>query len=191
MGRRARKWPGLSATHCRTSTSRNLLHLDIVQGARSCWSTAAMLCLTAFHPQVAGLCRQEPAKTRGASFALETRVQGSHIPDTLSLSDGSHDRHPYGDLGRRAEGFRLVRESGIKTDMEDASMSEPDLSVPGVEGVYALGDFANIHGKHGHPLPQLASVAEQSGKWCARNILADLGGKPRTPSPISTRASWR
>jgi len=28
-------------------------------------------------------------------------------------------------------------------------------------------------------LPQLASVAEQSGKWCARNILLDMAGKPR------------
>jgi len=51
--------------------------------------------------------------------------------------------------------------------------------VPGLTRVYALGDFANIAGKDGKPLPQLASVAEQSGKWCARNILLDIEGKPR------------
>jgi NADH dehydrogenase len=55
----------------------------------------------------------------------------------------------------------------------------PDLSVPGLTGVYALGDFANILGKDGKPLPQLASVAQQSGKWCAKNILLDVAGKPR------------
>jgi NADH dehydrogenase len=51
--------------------------------------------------------------------------------------------------------------------------------VPGLEGVYVLGDFANITGKDGKPLPQLASVAEQSGKCCAKNILLEIAGKPR------------
>ena len=55
----------------------------------------------------------------------------------------------------------------------------PDLSVPGLTGVFALGDFANILGKDGQPLPQLASVAQQSGHWCAKNILLDVAGKPR------------
>jgi NADH dehydrogenase len=55
----------------------------------------------------------------------------------------------------------------------------PDLSVPGLTGVYALGDFANILGNDGKPLPQLASVAQQSGHWCAKNILLDVAGKPR------------
>ena len=36
-------------------------------------------------------------------------------------------------------------------------------------------------GKDGSPLPQLASVAEQSGKWCAKNILLDSAGKPGAP----------
>jgi NADH dehydrogenase len=58
---------------------------------------------------------------------------------------------------------------------------EADLTVPGLTGVYALGDFANIADKDGRPLPQLASVAEQSGKWSARNILLDIEGKPRDP----------
>jgi NADH dehydrogenase len=51
----------------------------------------------------------------------------------------------------------------------------------GFEGVYALGDFANISGQDGKPLAQLASVAEQSGRWCARNILSDITGRARSP----------
>jgi NADH dehydrogenase len=57
---------------------------------------------------------------------------------------------------------------------------QPDLTVPGYPEVYALGDYANISGKEGDTLPQLASVAEQAGKWCAQNIIADIEGKPRT-----------
>ena len=58
---------------------------------------------------------------------------------------------------------------------------QPDFSVRDFPGVYALGDFANIAGADGKALPQLASVAEQSGKWCAKNILLDIAGKPGTP----------
>ena len=54
---------------------------------------------------------------------------------------------------------------------------QPDLSVKDFPSVYALGDFANIVGKDGKPLPQLASVAEQSGKWCAKNIAAVVAGE--------------
>jgi NADH dehydrogenase len=58
---------------------------------------------------------------------------------------------------------------------------QPDLTVQGFPGVYALGDFANISGDDSKALPQLASVAEQSGKWCAKNIAADIVGEPGKP----------
>jgi NADH:ubiquinone reductase (H+-translocating) len=58
---------------------------------------------------------------------------------------------------------------------------QPDFGVKGFPGVYALGDFANIVGTDGKPLPQLASVAEQSGKWCAKNIAAAIAGEPAKP----------
>jgi NADH:ubiquinone reductase (H+-translocating) len=54
-----------------------------------------------------------------------------------------------------------------------------DLTVAGAPGVYALGDMANIPGADGNALPQLGSVALQSGRWAADNILADFTGKPR------------
>ena len=56
----------------------------------------------------------------------------------------------------------------------------PDLTVEGRPGVYAIGDVANIPGRDG-TLPQLGSVAMQSGVWAAENLLADLDGRPRTP----------
>jgi NADH dehydrogenase len=58
---------------------------------------------------------------------------------------------------------------------------QPDFSVKGFPGFYALGDFANIAGANGKPLPQLASVAEQSGKRCAKNIAAAIAGEPGEP----------
>jgi NADH:ubiquinone reductase (H+-translocating) len=57
----------------------------------------------------------------------------------------------------------------------------PDLTVEGFPGVYALGDFANVPSPEGQSLPQLGSVALQSGGWAAKNILADIAGETRTP----------
>jgi NADH:ubiquinone reductase (H+-translocating) len=70
---------------------------------------------------------------------------------------------------------------GIQTGEGGRIDVQPDLTVPGFPRVYALGDFANINGDDGNPLPQLASVAEQSGKWCAKNILTDIAEAPRRP----------
>jgi NADH dehydrogenase len=47
--------------------------------------------------------------------------------------------------------------------------------------VFAIGDVANIPGPDGRALPQLGSVAQQSGKWAARNILAQQAGEPLKP----------
>jgi NADH:ubiquinone reductase (H+-translocating) len=55
----------------------------------------------------------------------------------------------------------------------------PDLTLPGSDGVYAVGDIANIPGSDKQPLPQLGSVALQSGTAAAKNILAEFEGSPR------------
>jgi NADH:ubiquinone reductase (H+-translocating) len=54
-----------------------------------------------------------------------------------------------------------------------------NLTLPGSGGVYVVGDIANIPGPDKQPLPQLGSVALQSGQAAAKNILAEFEGKPR------------
>jgi NADH:ubiquinone reductase (H+-translocating) len=59
---------------------------------------------------------------------------------------------------------------------------QPDLTLPDHDGVYVIGDIANIpSGADGETLPQLGSVALQSGHWAADNIRADFAGKERKP----------
>ncbi|GAA1560390.1 NAD(P)/FAD-dependent oxidoreductase [Dactylosporangium maewongense] len=55
----------------------------------------------------------------------------------------------------------------------------PDLSVPGHPNVFAVGDVANIPHGDERALPQLGSVAQQSGAWAAKNIIGDIGGTGR------------
>jgi NADH:ubiquinone reductase (H+-translocating) len=58
---------------------------------------------------------------------------------------------------------------------------QPDFTIAGFPRVYALGDFANIAGKDGNPLPQLASVALEAGKYCAKHIAARIAGEQPKP----------
>jgi NADH dehydrogenase len=59
--------------------------------------------------------------------------------------------------------------------------AEPDLTLAGHSDVYVVGDVANIRDTEGNWLPQLGSVALQSGTWAAKNILAGFEGKERPP----------
>lgn len=51
---------------------------------------------------------------------------------------------------------------------------EPDLSVDGLEGVYAIGDTALALGENGEALPALAQVAKQQGTFLGKALKANL-----------------
>ncbi len=68
----------------------------------------------------------------------------------------------------------MPRVAGGRVDVQS------DLTLAGSPGVYVVGDIANIPGPDETSLPQLGSVALQSGAWAAENILADFEGKQRT-----------
>ena len=115
---------------------------------------------------------------RGVQIRLRTTVTevGS---EHVTLSDGTRIPTHTVIWAGGLQASSVSKSLGIKLGHGGRIDVQPDLTVPGQTGVYALGDFANIAGKDGRPLPQLASVAEQSGKWCAQNIVRDLEGKPR------------
>jgi NADH:ubiquinone reductase (H+-translocating) len=74
---------------------------------------------------------------------------------------------------------QLASDGGLAPGRGGRIDVEPDLTATGHPGVYAVGDIANIAGADGRALPQLGSVALQSGKTAAENILADFDGRPR------------
>jgi len=75
----------------------------------------------------------------------------------------------------------LIANSGLTQGRGGRVDVNPDLTAPDVDGVYVLGDAANITDSTGAKLPQLGSVAQQAGKWAANNIIADLRGGTRKP----------
>jgi NADH:quinone reductase (non-electrogenic) len=115
---------------------------------------------------------------RGVQIRLGTHVKEVQ-PGHVVLSDGTTIQTHTVIWAGGLKASSLSGNLGIKTGHGGRIDVQPDLTLPGFTNIYALGDFANIGGKDGEPLPQLASVAEQSGKWCAKNILSDIAGHPR------------
>jgi len=117
---------------------------------------------------------------RGVIVKLNTAVKEVH-PGHVVLSDGSTIKSRCVIWGAGLKAATVAGSSGLPQGHGGRIEVQHDLSVKGFPGVYAVGDFANIAGKDGNALPQLGSVAQQSGRWAAKNILADIEGTPRVP----------
>ncbi len=73
----------------------------------------------------------------------------------------------------------LGRELGVPVDRAGRVLVEPDLSIPGHREVFVIGDLASMKDAAGKPLPGVAPVAMQQGKFVGRQIAGDLAGHPR------------
>jgi NADH:ubiquinone reductase (H+-translocating) len=74
-------------------------------------------------------------------------------------------------------GRMLAGKTGAKTDRLGRVMVNPDLTVPGHPEIFVIGDMAHLPGKDGNPLPGLAPVATQQGRYAARCIGKRLRGE--------------
>src|SRR5437867_12922287 len=66
------------------------------------------------------------------------------------------------------------------TDRAGRVRVRPDLSVPGHPEVFAIGDTASLD-QDGHPLPGVAQVAMQQGRYAGTLIQRRIDGKPAPP----------
>ncbi len=73
----------------------------------------------------------------------------------------------------------LGKKLGSPVDRAGRVLVNPDLSLPGHEDVFVIGDLAALKDEKGKWLPGVAPVAMQEGKAAAHNIAADLQGEAR------------
>ncbi|MEW2499879.1 NAD(P)/FAD-dependent oxidoreductase [Amycolatopsis sp. NPDC047767] len=118
---------------------------------------------------------------RGAEFRLDTGVAAVHA-DRVELDDGTAIRTRTVIWGGGESAAPVVQAAaGLATGRGGRVDVQPDLTVAGHPDVYAVGDAANIPARHHGTLPQLGSVAQQSGEWAAGNILRRRAGQPAKP----------
>ncbi len=82
--------------------------------------------------------------------------------------------------GRRcvSAGARLAEATGGELDRAGRIVVAPDLSLPRRPEVFVIGDMANYPHQTGKPLPGVAQVAMQQGRYVAGLIRRRLRGEP-------------
>ncbi|MEM8718156.1 MAG: NAD(P)/FAD-dependent oxidoreductase [Cyanobacteria bacterium P01_G01_bin.39] len=75
----------------------------------------------------------------------------------------------------------LAESTGAELDKTGRVIVNPNFEVPETENIYVIGDIANYSHQEGKPLPGVAPVAMQSGKYVAQLIMSRLEGKTIAP----------
>ncbi|WP_308167661.1 NAD(P)/FAD-dependent oxidoreductase [Catellatospora tritici] len=139
--------------------------------------------LAAFSDQ-AGVYAAKQLRKRGVQLRQNTTVKQVD-PDQVTLSTGEVIMTRLVVWGGGEKAAEVATTGGLPTGRGGRVSVAADLTVPGFPHVYALGDVANIPSGDESALPQLGSVAQQSGRWAADNILAQIRGS--APHPFHYR----
>lgn len=76
---------------------------------------------------------------------------------------------------------RLAAATGAATDKMGRLMVEPDLTLAGHPEVFVIGDMAHFAAQGGSPLPGVAPVAMQQGRYVAQVVAARAKGGTAPP----------
>ncbi len=132
----------------------------------------------------------KPNLRKYARDALETRtvevITGDRVqsvsPTRVTLASGTVIPAHTLVWGAGLQGNSLVQSLGIELQRGNRIGVGPDLELPGYPGVYVVGDIAVItDSKTQQELPQLGSVALQSGEHAGETIAGHVKGKPSKP----------
>jgi NADH:ubiquinone reductase (H+-translocating) len=118
---------------------------------------------------------QKKMETRGVKFRLNARLSDAR-PGVVVLSDGEiHARTLVWTAGTAPN--PLLKSQPFERDKRGAVKVDFTLAVPDHPGIWALGDCA-ADAKTGKSCPPTAQFAIREAATVARNIAAQLGGRP-------------
>jgi NADH dehydrogenase len=132
--------------------------------------------LGSFHPELSA-----SAKRQLEDLGVEVHLN-SFVTDVGEAHVRVGDREIECDVVLWATGVAaspLGGKLGAETDRSGRVRVSRDLSVPGRENIFVIGDMAYVEQENGEPVPGVSPAAMQMGTLAARNILADIEGKKR------------
>jgi NADH dehydrogenase len=123
----------------------------------------------------------EALETRTVEVMTGARVQ-SVAPTRVTLASGEVIPAHTLVWGAGLQGNSLVQSLGVELQRGNRIGVGPDLELPGHPGVFVVGDIAAItDSKTQQVLPQLGSVALQSGEHVGETITRSVAGKSTKP----------
>jgi NADH dehydrogenase len=142
--------------------------------------------LPAFPPELSAHAEEE-LKELGVHPRTNTRVTAIDANGvTMTSASGEEKlaaRTVLWAAGVRASrmGKVLADRAGAQLDKVGRVMVEPDLTIAGHPEIRVIGDLANFSHQTGKPLPGVAQVAIQQGRYAAKAIRAKLEGQSLQP----------
>jgi len=141
--------------------------------------------LSAFPPQLSEAAERSLIRL-GVRTRTKALVTGIDADGVTILVDGATQRIPArtvlwaAGVAPSPLGAILCRRIGAQPDRAGRVIVEPDLSVSGHPEIFVVGDMASFT-QDGKPLPGVAPVAMQQGRYVARLIGKRLRGEPVEP----------
>ncbi|MBV9079200.1 MAG: NAD(P)/FAD-dependent oxidoreductase [Methylobacteriaceae bacterium] len=130
--------------------------------------------LPAFDPDLSEVARRS-LEALGVEVRLGARVMDcSERGVSFGPGDAIESRCIVWGAGVRAS--QAAKWIGAETDNVGRAKVGPDLTVPGHPNVFVIGDTAHALDMDGKPLPGVAPVAKQQGRYVAQAIKARLRG---------------
>ena len=119
-------------------------------------------------------------ESKGVEIFLNTRLT-DYNGQTVTAADGSqiHAHTLIWTAGVRSA--ELTDRLGLQQAAAGRVRVNPTLQLPQHPEVFVIGDAAYLEDSKGHPLPMLATVAQQEAKTAARNIRNLLKGESPEP----------
>jgi NADH dehydrogenase len=130
---------------------------------------------------------QKSLERLGTEVRVKTLVKDLDQDGVTLESGGRRERVPARCVlwaaGVRASSLARVleKEAGASLDRAGRLLVEPDCSLPGHPEIFAIGDIANFSHQGDAPLPGVAPVAMQQGRYVARAIARRLKGREVEP----------
>ncbi len=172
---------GAIAELARKSLVRDFRHID-PQAARILLVEAGIRLLDAFPAELAERA-QHQLERLGVEVRTNTRVTSVEAASVMIGDQRFPTKTVIWAAGVRASpvGHWL----GAEVDRAGRVRVERDLTIPGHPEIFVIGDSASTM-EHGNPLPGLAPVAMQQGRYVANVLRRRLAGKP-TKAPFHYR----
>jgi NADH dehydrogenase len=127
-------------------------------------------------------------RARGVEVRLGERVTAVG-PGGVTLASGEEIATATVVWAAGVRASRLAGDLGVEQGAGGRIVVTPELGIPAHPGSFVVGDLALALGRDGRPLPQVAPVAKQSGRYVGRLLARSVRGRPSRPFRYRDRGS--
>ena len=167
-------------------TAQGQLSPDSTRASQDCAGRGRRPCIAHVRNQaIAASLEIAPGVRRFTAHRCHGDGRAARIGHGSARHNRRANRHAHGHVGGRGGRVAIGADSGRgaapRPDRVGRLVVGPDLTLPGHGEIFVIGDLANCSHQTGTPLPGLAPVAMQQGRYVARVLRTRRAGRAVVP----------